>query len=154
MGKRPPKSRNSETVIVRVRLDVREALERLANQSGLSMSRHVQRALDQYIERSKRAPHVDEFADRVAFLVEKIERWTERKWTEDSFTAEVTREALAQLFRAFVSGDTKIEEFIPPKLAKEFATAKRQITPKIVGRRAAADLLREAMTSTKPEEVK
>src|SRR5262245_49415648 len=143
-GRKPldPSERNSEILNVRVRPDVRRALERIANQRGLTLSRHVQRALDQYIERSKRAPHVDEFSTKVADLTEKVERNTGEQWTQDPFTAEAVSEGLAQLFRAFVTDETNIKEFIPPKLAKEFQG--KRVTPKLIGRREAMAVLREA----------
>ena len=124
VGPKAPKPRNSEMLTVRVRADVRESLEQITKQRGLTVSRHVQRALDQYIERSKR----------------------------QQFTAEAIREGLAQLFRAFVTDETNIKEFIPPKLAKEFAVAKRQVTPKLIGKREAVAVLREAWASSKPED--
>ena len=66
-----------------------------------------------------------------------------------ALVAESIGQGFWEFVRAFLDPTTNIK-LIPPKLAKEFATAKRQIMTKIVGRRAAADLLREAMTSTKP----
>jgi len=148
----PAEKRRSEMLLLRVRPDLRRELKRLKDETGQSVASHVVRAIDQYLDRMQRAPHIERLSDQVAQLAENVERWTERKWTEDPFTAETTREALAQLFLAFVSGDTKIEEFIPPKLAKEFAAAKQRITPKLIGKREAMALLREAWASTKPED--
>ena len=152
MARKPAEERSSEMLLLRVRPDLRRELKRLKDETGQSVASHVVRAIDQYLDRMQRAPHIERLSDEVAQLAENVERVTERKWTKDTFTAEAIREALAQLFLAFVSDDTKIKEFIPPKLAKEFAAAKRRITPKLIGKREAMALLREAWASTKPED--
>jgi predicted transcriptional regulator len=99
-GRKPlkPADRNSEIVSVRIRPDERRALERLAGKHNRKLSREMQRALADWIERHhNRPPHIEALGWIAVQLGQYAEFFTRKKWTDDPHTAQTIVTALNQL---------------------------------------------------------
>jgi predicted transcriptional regulator len=93
---------NSKILTVRVRPEMRTALERLANRNDRSLSQEIQRGLNDWIGRHARPkPHIGALAHAVALLAEAVEEATGKGWHEDAFTGEALRHAVEFLIFHF-----------------------------------------------------
>ena len=94
-GRKPlePHLKRSAPLVVRVRPEVKEGIERAAEQHKRKFSREIQRALDYWIQRLD-IPHIAGLADDVIKIAEQVERQTGKKFNEDKATAAALSVAL------------------------------------------------------------
>jgi len=109
---------NTRILTVRVRPELRTALERLAKRHRRSLSQEIQRCLDDWIGRyTKPKLHISALAHAIALLVGEVERATGENWHEDAFTGEALRHAIERLIFHFApTPDGKMP--IPPRVEK------------------------------------
>jgi predicted transcriptional regulator len=110
-GGRKPRgefSGNSAILTVRVRPELRAALQRLAERHCRSLSQEMQRGLDAWVgQRRDHKRHVAALAHAVTILVEGVERATGKGWHEDAFTGEALRHAVEFLISHFATEATR-----------------------------------------------
>ena len=85
------------TLTTRITPETRAALERAAQESGRSLSQEVEHRLDVSIRRDRehaRKRHVRALAEAVAFITERVEGATEKRWLDDTFTGDALRHAI------------------------------------------------------------
>src|SRR5262245_32519160 len=81
----------TETLTTRITPQTRAELERAAKKSRRSLSQEVEHRLDYSIRRDyehNRDRHVRGLAEAIAILAHWVERATQKRWIDDSFTAE------------------------------------------------------------------
>jgi hypothetical protein len=82
-------------VTVRVRPELREAIQQLAKRHGRSPSQEMQSALDYWVGRSlNNKTHIGALVHSVSLLVNGIEKLTGRRWIDDVFTGAAVRHAI------------------------------------------------------------
>jgi predicted transcriptional regulator len=93
---------NSKILTVRVRPEIRTALEQLAKRHRRSLSQEIQRGLDDWIgSHHKPKLHIGALAHMTTLLAEAIEQATGRRWHEDPFTGEALRQGVEMLIFHF-----------------------------------------------------
>jgi hypothetical protein len=109
---------NSKILTVRVRPELRTALERLAKKHRRSLSQEMQRGLDDWVGRYlDPKPHVTALAHALTLLVEAIERATGKSWHEDAFTGEALRHGVEHLIFHFApTPDRTMPLPVPPRV--------------------------------------
>jgi hypothetical protein len=122
---------------VRVRPELRMALERLAKKHRRSLSQEMQKGLDYWVGPHLEAkPHVAALAHAVRLLVEAVERATGKSWHEDAFTGEALRHGVEFLVFHFAPEGTK-----PVHIPSRVEETARRMPPALRDRaRTAADV--------------
>jgi hypothetical protein len=103
---------------VRVRPELRMALQRLAKKHRRSLSQEMQQGLDYWVSRYLKAkPHVAALAHAVRLLVEAVEQTTGKSWHEDAFTGEALRHGVECLISHFAPmQDRTMPLPVPPRV--------------------------------------
>ena len=93
---------NSKILTVRVRPELRIALERAAKKHHRSLSQEMQRGLDAWVGRYNDPKlHIGALATAITLLVEGIERRTGKHWHKDVLTGEALRHGIDLLIFHF-----------------------------------------------------
>jgi predicted transcriptional regulator len=128
---------NTKILTVRVRPELRTALERLAKRHRRSLSQEIQRGLDDWIGRhTKPKPHIGALTHAVALLAEAVERTTGKRWHEDAFTGEAVRHGVERLVFHFAPAPDGTMP-VPPRVEE---AAMRMPPPMRDRARTAADV--------------
>lgn len=122
-GRKPldPENRNSELLHVRVRPEVRRALERLAKRhkgTKGTVSREMLRAFDYWITNNtgRSRLHTEALARAIAVVAKLIEDRTGRNWLNDPYAGAALCSAV--LFIALRFASTSDDPEIPPAIAE------------------------------------
>jgi hypothetical protein len=95
-------------VKVRLRPDLRQALEGLAKRNNRDLSREIRDALYYWLNRSGRPElHIGSLTSFIELLVTRIEQRSKRHFTDDAVTAVAVREQVDRLIRHFVPESNK-----------------------------------------------
>jgi hypothetical protein len=111
---------NSAVLTVRLRPELRRALEQLARRRRHSLSQEMQSALKSWVGRNPK-PHIGRLAHAVTLLVEGIEQITGRRWIKDPFTGAAVRHGIERLtfhFAPFPDGPSAVPVNVEKSAAK------------------------------------
>jgi len=118
-GRKPlPRDRaQSAKVMVRLKPDLRQALEDLAKRNGHDLSGEIRDGLYYWLYRSGRpALHVGGLSGLIEELVGRIEQRTKKRWIDDPVTGVYVRSEIDRLIRHWAPEPTK-RVTVPPEIA-------------------------------------
>jgi hypothetical protein len=104
-GRRPKSILGEKAAGFSTRLapELREAMEKEASKTGMSLSQVLDKRLRESFEiynslQGRRNDHNEVFGDIIKLIARKIEQSTERKWNEDLYTFQAFRSGVEALF--------------------------------------------------------
>jgi hypothetical protein len=109
-GRKPLDPDSARSVVVKVRLkpDLRQAIEELAKRNERDLSQEIRDALYYWLYRSgKPQLHIGSLTSLIEVLVTQIERRTKKRWIDDLLTGVAVREQVDFLIRHFAPEPTK-----------------------------------------------
>jgi hypothetical protein len=143
----------SEAFTTRIQPKTRQALEEAARAKGLSISRMAEVLLDAGLKKPPGEPHNRSLGRAVAEWAEDVERWAERSWRRDAFTAQALRSGIETLL---LQSAKQGPVTVPPALEREAANmpaelAERFRDPATFGQMRAYDFVRELKKAPTPK---
>ena len=117
-GRKPlPRDRaQSAKVMVRLKPDLRQALEDLAKRNGHDLSGEIRDGLYYWLFRSGRpALHVGGLTSLIEMLVDRIEQRTKKRWIDDPVTGAYVRKLTDELIQHWAPEPTK-KVTVPPEI--------------------------------------